>query len=72
MGNICHEPFLVVLALCDFTCHVGERRGEIADFVLAVHLKLISEIADGILLCRVGNLAQRQIDHLCKEKQNDE
>lgn len=72
VGDVCHETFLVVLALCHLACHVGEGGGEVADLVLAVDLKLISEITDGVLLCRVRDLAERQIYHLCEKEQDDQ
>ena len=72
VGDVCYKALLIVLALGDLACHIGEGGGEVADLVLAVELKFIPEVADGVLLSRVCDLAERQIHHLREEEQYDQ
>ena len=71
MGNVCHEFLLVILRTGNLACHVGDGGAEVANLILAVNLKFILHVASSILLSGFRNFAQRKIDHLCEEDQNN-
>ena len=72
MRNVGDEFFLVILGACDLTCHERQGGSQITDLILTVYLKFIMQIACRVLLGGCRDLAQRQIDHFCKENQNDQ
>ena len=71
MGNIGHKFFLAVLSAGNFTCHIIQTGCQITDFIITFHLKIIMHVTACILLCRMCDFAQRYVNHICKENQND-
>ena len=71
MGNVGDKFFLVVLSPGNFTGHVGQGSGEIADFILAVNLEFVMQVACGILLGSFRYFPERQVDHFRKKDENN-
>ena len=67
MGDVCDKFFLVVFGTGDFAGHIGEGGGQIADFILAVHLKFVMHIAAGILFGSLRDFAEREVHDLRKK-----
>ena len=72
MGDVCDKFFLVVFGTGDFAGHIGEGGGQIADFILAVHLKFVMHIAAGILFGSLRDFAEREVHDLRKKYKDNQ
>ena len=67
MAYVCHEFLLVILTLGYLTCHILQRRTEIAYLIIGIYAEFIMHIARSILLRRIRYPSKRQIYELRKE-----
>ena len=72
VGYIGYKFFLVILGACNFTGHIIQTGGQVADFIIAFHLEFIMHVAGSILLCGICDFPQGNIHDLCKKNQNDQ
>ena len=72
MGDIGYELLLVILGSRDLACHIAQAGGQVAYFVITVHLKLIMHVSVGVLLRGVGDFPQRDINDFREEDQDDQ
>ena len=67
MGYVGNELLLVILCVCDLSCHVIESSSQISHLIPAVDGYFIMIITVGIILSALGDLAQGHVHKPCKE-----